>query len=35
MGDKVNLSRPRLRQFLFQPQPSKSAAEFFGIAIQA
>jgi amidase len=34
MGDKVNLSRPRLRQFLFQPQPSKSAAEFFGIAIQ-
>ena len=34
MGDKVNLSRPRLRQFLFQPQPSKSAAEFFWIAIQ-
>lgn len=34
MGDKINLSRPRLRQFLFQPQPSKSAAEFFGIAIQ-
>jgi amidase len=34
MADKVNLSRPRLRQFLFQPQPSKTAAEFFGIAIQ-
>jgi len=34
MGDKVSLSRARLRQFLFQPQPSKSAAEFFGIAIQ-
>jgi amidase len=34
MGDKVNLSRPRLRQFLFEPLPSKSAAEFFGIAIQ-
>jgi amidase len=34
MGDKINLSRPRLRQFLFQPQPSKSAAELFGIAIQ-
>ena len=34
LGDRVNLSRPRLRQFLFQPQPSKSAAEFFGIAIQ-
>jgi amidase len=34
MGDKVNLSRPRLRQFLLEPQPSKSAAEFFGIAIQ-
>jgi amidase len=34
MGDKVNLSRPRLRQFLFQPQQSKSAAEFFSIAIQ-
>jgi amidase len=34
MGDKISLSRPRLRQFLFQPQPSKSAAEFFGIAIQ-
>jgi len=34
MGDKVSLSRPRLRQFLFQPQPGKSAAEFFGIAIQ-
>jgi len=33
MADKVNLSRPRLRQFLW-PQPSKSAAEFFGIAIQ-
>jgi amidase len=34
MADKVDLSRPRLRQFLFQPQPSKSAAEFFWIAIQ-
>jgi amidase len=34
MGDKINLSRPRLRQFLFEPQPSKSTAEFFGIAIQ-
>jgi amidase len=34
MGDKISLSRPRLRQFLFEPQPSKSAAEFFGIAIQ-
>ena len=34
MGDKINLLRPRLLQFLFQPQPSKSAAEFFGIAIQ-
>jgi len=34
MGDKVTLSRPRLRQFLFNPQPSKSAAEFFDIAIQ-
>jgi amidase len=34
MGDRINLSRPRLRQFLMGPQPSKSAAEFFGIAIQ-
>ena len=34
MGDKVKLSRPRLRQFLFQPQSSKSAAEFFETAIQ-
>jgi Asp-tRNA(Asn)/Glu-tRNA(Gln) amidotransferase A subunit family amidase len=34
MADKVNLSRPRLRQFLFQPQPGKSAAELFGIAVQ-
>jgi amidase len=34
MGDKVYLSRERLRQFLFQPQPAKSAADFFGIAIQ-
>jgi amidase len=34
MGDKISLSRSRLRQFLFDPQPSKSAAEFFAIAIQ-
>jgi amidase len=34
MGDKINRSRPRLQQFLFEPQPGKSAAEFFGIAIQ-
>jgi Asp-tRNA(Asn)/Glu-tRNA(Gln) amidotransferase A subunit family amidase len=34
MGDKVNLSRPRLRQFLFEPQPGKSAAEFFAVAIE-
>jgi amidase len=34
MADKINLSRPRLRQFLFEPQPSKSAAEFFAISIQ-
>jgi amidase len=34
MADKVHLSRPRLRQFIFQPQPGKSAAELFGIAIQ-
>jgi amidase len=34
MADKISLSRPRLRQFLFEPQPSKSAAEFFAIAIQ-
>ncbi len=34
MGDRVKLSRPRLRQFLFQPAPSKSAAELFGIAVQ-
>jgi Asp-tRNA(Asn)/Glu-tRNA(Gln) amidotransferase A subunit family amidase len=34
VGDKVNLSRPRLRQLLLQPRPSKSAAEFFAIAIQ-
>jgi Asp-tRNA(Asn)/Glu-tRNA(Gln) amidotransferase A subunit family amidase len=34
MGDRINLSRERLRNFLFQPQPSKSAAELFKIAIQ-
>jgi amidase len=34
MGDRIELSRERLRRFLFQPQPSKSAAELFGIAIQ-
>ena len=34
LGEKVNLSRPRLRQFLFEPQPGKSAAELFAIAIQ-
>ena len=34
LGDKASLSRERLRRFLLQPQPVKSAAEFFGIAIQ-
>jgi Asp-tRNA(Asn)/Glu-tRNA(Gln) amidotransferase A subunit family amidase len=34
MGDKVNLSRPLLRQILFQLQPGKSAAKLFGIATQ-
>jgi Asp-tRNA(Asn)/Glu-tRNA(Gln) amidotransferase A subunit family amidase len=34
VGDKVNLSRPRLQQLFLQPRPSKSAAEFFAIAIQ-
>lgn len=34
MGDRVQHSRERLRRFLFQPQPSKSAAEFFDLAIQ-
>jgi Asp-tRNA(Asn)/Glu-tRNA(Gln) amidotransferase A subunit family amidase len=35
MGDRVNLSRERLRNFLFTPQgPGKSAAEFFAISIQ-
>lgn len=34
MADKISLSRPRLRKFLFEPQPSKSAAELFAIAIQ-
>jgi Asp-tRNA(Asn)/Glu-tRNA(Gln) amidotransferase A subunit family amidase len=34
MGDRVGLSRERLRRFLFQPWPSKSAAEFFATAMQ-
>ncbi len=34
MGDRIALSRERLRQFMFQPLPSKPAAEFFRIAIQ-
>jgi amidase len=34
MGDRIGLSRERLRRILLQPQASKSAAEFFGIAIQ-
>jgi Asp-tRNA(Asn)/Glu-tRNA(Gln) amidotransferase A subunit family amidase len=34
MADRAHLSRPRLRQSLFQPQPVKSAAELFAISIQ-
>jgi Asp-tRNA(Asn)/Glu-tRNA(Gln) amidotransferase A subunit family amidase len=34
MGDRIALSRERLRLFMFQPQPVKSAAEFFGVAIR-
>jgi len=34
MGDRIELSRERVRRLLFQPRPSKSAAEFFWIAIQ-
>ncbi len=34
LGDKASLSRERLRNFVLKPQPGKSAAEFFGIAIQ-
>jgi Asp-tRNA(Asn)/Glu-tRNA(Gln) amidotransferase A subunit family amidase len=34
MGDRVNLSRERIRRVLFQTQPSKSAMEFFQIAMQ-
>jgi Asp-tRNA(Asn)/Glu-tRNA(Gln) amidotransferase A subunit family amidase len=34
LGDKLKLSRERLTKALFTPAPSKSAAEFFLIAIE-
>jgi len=34
LGDRVNLSRERLRRFMFTPRPMKSTAEFFMISVQ-
>jgi amidase len=34
LGDRVQLSRERLRRYLFAPRPDKTVADFFNIAVE-